>query len=126
MMKIINAGFDALRDFSGKIPASDEPSPEDYPQAVNNALNAVLGREGLEIEIYGVWVWISGETFKHKTVLKEAGFKYASKKKSWYFRPEDWCSSSRGSYSMDDIRGRYGSSKPSRPHRQSLQHQSQT
>jgi hypothetical protein len=48
-------------------------------------------------------------------------FKYASKKKSWYFRPDDWNSSSCGAYSMDDIRDKYGSAKPSKPSREALQ-----
>lgn len=120
MMKIINAAYDALKDYSGEVPTSDEAETEDYPEAVNDALNAVFGLDGLEIEICGAWVWVGGNTFKHKAVLKEAGYKYASKKKSWYFRPEDWHSSSRGSYSMEDIRGKYGSSKPSKPKREAL------
>lgn len=124
MMKIINAAFETLRDFEGEIPASDEPLTEDYPQALNDALNAVIGLAGLEIEICGAWVWVSGETYKHKSVLKEAGFKFASKKKSWYFRPENWRSSSRGAYSMDDIREKYGSSRPASPQRQFLQNRS--
>ena len=121
MMKIINAAFDALKDYSGEIPSSDEEeAAEDYPEAVNNALNAIMGLAGLDIEICGAWVWVSGETYKHKVVLKEAGYKFASKKKSWYFRPEDWRSASRGSCSMDEIRGKYGSSKPKRPSQKAL------
>lgn len=120
MMKIINAAFDELKDFSGEIPTDDTETTQDYPEAVNNALNAVLGLEGLEIEICGAWVWVSGETYKHKVPLKEAGYKYASKKKSWYFRPEDWSSVSRGSYSMEDIRHKYGSSKPGKHYRTAL------
>jgi hypothetical protein len=45
-------------------------------------------------------------------VLKEAGFRFASKKKRWYFRPENWRSSSRGQYTMEDIRYKYGSERP--------------
>ena len=112
MMKIINAAYEVLKDYSDDIPASDETTTEDYPQAVNEALNAVIHLAGLIIEICGAWVWVSGETFTHKAVLKEAGFKFAPQKKSWYFRPEDWRSFSRGALSMDDIRDRYGSSKP--------------
>ena len=112
MMKVVNAAYDALKDFNDEIPASEETSEQDYPQALNEALNAIFGLEGLDVEICGAWVWVSGETYKHRAVLKEAGFKFAPKKKSWYFRPENWFSASRVSYSMDDIRDKYGSFKP--------------
>ncbi len=107
MMKIINAAFDTLKNYSGVIPTCDETITEDYPEAVNHALNAILVLDGLIIEICGAWVWVSGDTFKHKAFLKVEGFKYASKKKSWYFRPDDWSSASRGSYTMEAIRDKY-------------------
>ena len=121
MMKIINAAFDVLKEFEGTIPAdAQEESTQDYGEALNTALNAIFDLEGLTIEICGAWLWVSGETFKHKSILKEAGFKFASKKKSWYFRPENWKSASRGSYSMDEIRDTYGSNKPVKSSRRSL------
>ena len=128
MMKMINSAYDVLKEFNGDIPSSfstgdnsNQTSEENYSEAVNEALNKIIHLEGLEIEICGAWVWVSGETRKHKDTIKEAKFKYASKKKCWYFRPEDWRSSSRGSHSMDDIRSKYGSSKPARKYKQQLE-----
>lgn len=114
MMKIINAAYDVLKDYEGELLSSvdGEGSAQNYSYEVNVALNIAINLDGLSIEICGAWVWISGNTYKYKAVLKEAGFKYASKKKLWYFRPDDWTSKSRGSYSMDDIRGKYGSVSP--------------
>ena len=122
MMKIINAAYDVLREFEGEIEGAgnDAGEEENYSQAVNEALNVIIVLDGLIIEICGAWVWVSGETYQHKAILKGAGFKFAGKKKSWYFRPEDWSSSSRGAYSMDDIRDKYGSSRPSRKQRTAL------
>ncbi|WP_024771658.1 hypothetical protein [Aquimarina macrocephali] len=48
----------------------------------------------------------------HKELLKDSGFWWASKKKAWYFRPEEYRSSSRGKKSLNDIRTKYGSSRP--------------
>ena len=121
MMKVINAAYDTLKDFCGEIPTTEGADVQDYPEALSAALGAILELVGIEIEVCGAWVWVSGQTFTHKDVLKAAGFKYASKKKSWYFRPEDWSSSSRGSYSMEDIREKYGSEKPHRASRGKLQ-----
>tara|TARA_B100001989_G_C24534327_1_gene463463 strand:+ start:1634 stop:2131 length:498 start_codon:yes stop_codon:yes gene_type:complete len=119
MMKLINAAFEVLKDFTGDIPESDAQQA-DYPEALNIALNAIHALTGLHIEICGAWVWVSGDTRTHKETLKAAGFKYASKKKCWYFRPEDWRSKSRGSLSMDEIRGKYGSTNPHAAERRAL------
>ena len=124
MMKIVNAAYDVLKDYTGDIEHTDSTGQAgergSYPEALSEALNAVFGLEGLEIEICGAWVWLHGNTYTHRAALKETGFRYASKKKSWYFRPEDWRSSSRGQYSMDDIRDKYGSNRPHMPRRDRL------
>jgi len=121
MMKIVNSAFECLKNFNGTIPSDSENlNSNSYSEAVNEALNSVVNLDGLEIEICGAWVWVSGETKKHKEALKKSFFRYASKKKSWYFRPEGWRSTSRGTYSMDDIRGLYGSNKPNQRRRNSL------
>ncbi len=113
MMKIINAAYDLLKDYAGEIETEESTGEAgNYPEAVNEALNAIIGLDGLDIEICGAWVWVDGETYRHRAVLKKAGFRFASKKKRWYFRPENWRSSSRGQYSMDDIRYKYGSKRP--------------
>lgn len=112
MMKLVNAAFDALKDYTGKI--EQEQSQQHYGDHLNDALNAVLGLSGLVIEICGAWLWVTGDTKPHKEALKEAGFKWASKKKAWYFRPEDYRSRSRGSSSLDDIREKYGTQRPVR------------
>lgn len=117
MMKVINQAFEVLKGFNGVI-EEQKAGEQDYPEALNDALNAIIHCEGLEIEICGAWVWVGGNSFKHKAVLKKAGFKFASKKKRWYFRPDDWQSKGRGTFSMDEIRDTYGSAKPARPSRQ--------
>ena len=120
MMKMINAAYETLKDFTGKIhnqdkkKSADDSKQENYTDAVNEALNKILDLDGLIIEVCGAWVWVSGETKKHRERLKEADFKYASKKKRWFFRPEDWKSKNRTLYSMDEIREKYGSSQPSK------------
>lgn len=111
MMKLINEAFEVLKEFSGNI---EHESEENYSESLNHALNAIIDLVGLEIEICGAWVWVSGNTYAHKTTLKAAGFRYASKKKNWYFRPEDWKSRSRGTLDMEDIRNKYGSTAPKR------------
>lgn len=112
MMKVVNAAFDVLKDYTGTQEAEQEDA--EYPEALNNALMAIIALEGLIIEICGAWVWVTGDTFKHKAILKENSFKYASKKKAWHFRPDNWKSRSRGKSSMDEIRSKYGSNTPTK------------
>ena len=110
-MKAVNAAMDMLKglDWSQGVTV-EESADNQYGDALNDALNAVVGLEGIEIEICGSWVWLSGNTYPHKATIKAAGFKWASKKKRWYFRPEEWASrKARGTMTMDQIRERHGS-----------------
>ncbi|TSE07407.1 J domain-containing protein [Aquimarina algiphila] len=110
LMKMINEAYEVLKDYSGE--SKDEQS--NYSDLLSEALNAIIHLDDLMIEICGAWIWITGNTKVHKTVLKEAGFYWASKKKAWYFRPEAYRSKHKGSKSMDHIRTKYGSVTPAR------------
>ena len=110
MMKAVNDAFDTLKPLIGEtIVPNDTTASAEYPDALNAALNAIIDLPGLEIEICGNWAWVTGETYPHRETLKDAGFKYAGKKKAWNYRPEEWASRSRGSTSMEEIRETYGS-----------------
>ena len=110
MMKIINDAYDALKEYAGEMKSEQT----DYGDMLNDALNAISGLPALVIEICGSWVWITGETRGAKDMLKEAGFKWAAKKKAWYFRPEEFSSRSKGTKSLEEIRAKYGSQRPHR------------
>lgn len=73
-------------------------------------VSLLLSLDGLEVELCGRWLWIGGETRKHKEALKAAGCRWSSSKKlwSWHFAEEGdrW---HRGSKSMSQIRCKYGS-----------------
>ena len=108
MMKVVNAAYEVLKNHSGEI----KEEQADYGEEFNTALNSILALDGLNIEIMGVWIWVTGDTITHKNHLKEAGFKWASKKKAWHFRPANYRSSSRGQTPLEEIRAKYGSEKP--------------
>lgn len=74
-------------------------------------INALIGIKGIEIELCGTWLWISGETKKNRLAIKNAGCHWAKKKLMWYWRPEEYRCRSRKSCSMDYIREKYGSEK---------------
>ena len=72
-------------------------------------IEAIIILEGLVIEICGNWIWVTGNTMEHKDELKKLGFKWASKKKSWYWRADEFKSYGRRGATMTDIRSKYGS-----------------
>lgn len=67
--------------------------------------------EGLEIEIAGTWIWLSGNTYQYKDIIKALGFMWASNKKMWYLKPENHTSRRHKTWDMDKIRNTYGSQK---------------
>lgn len=80
-------------------------------KALRDVLEKIINFDGIEIEIVGAWIWVSGNTYKYKTELKELGFKWASQKKQWHFHNDNYRKKSHKSLSMEEIRDYYGSTK---------------
>lgn len=57
------------------------------------------------------WIWISGNSYAYKNELKRFGFRYAGKKKMWYWHSEKFQKKSYKALSMDEIRNYYGGTK---------------
>lgn len=97
-----------------------EPTEQDYADAaavderIRQAIEQVITLGGIEIEVCGLWVWVSGDTKPHKDMLKSAGYRWASQKGRWYFAgvpAGGW-----SNMTMEEIRFRYGSQRVSRRH----------
>lgn len=74
-------------------------------------LKSILGIYGIKVELCGSWIWITGDTKRVKDQLKQASFRWASKKLAWYWRAEEEAGKRFGkSFSLNDIREKYGSS----------------
>ncbi len=70
-------------------------------------ISQILHFENITIELVGSWIWVSGDTRNIKDKLKELGFKWASKKKMWYYG--EMKSKNPNPKSMDEIKSKYGS-----------------
>ena len=70
-------------------------------------ISQILHFENITIELVGSWIWLSGDTKEIKEKLKELGFKWASKKKMWYYG--EMKGKSHGEKSLDEIKDKYGS-----------------
>lgn len=81
---------------------------EEIAREYIDLMNALLKLDGIKIEIIGCFVWVSGETYKHKVALKAAGLKWSSSKKMWYKSPANYRRWGKKDYSIDEIRSMYG------------------
>lgn len=111
MMKAVNVAYQFLREigYNGAERPIDEAVNVDFGDELNAAINAVFGLSGVNIEVCGAWVWLTGNTREHKDTIKAAGYYWACKKVAWYFRPADYKSSNRGDWDLEKIRDTYGS-----------------
>ena len=69
-------------------------------------ISQILHYENITIEVVGSWIWLSGETRIIKDRLKELNFKWASKKKMWYYG--EMKGRNHKQKSMDEIKSKYG------------------
>src|SRR5574344_368756 len=74
---------------------------------LEKVISLILHFENITIELVGSWIWISGDTKEIKDKLKELGFKWASKKKRWYYG--EMKSKNPNPKSLDEIKAKYGS-----------------
>jgi hypothetical protein len=81
------------------------------PEQYRDIIIKVMNLKNLDIELIGSWIWVSGDTLTHKEILKSNGFMWASAKKMWYWRPEEYKTYSRKTKDITDIRNKYGSQK---------------
>ena len=86
---------------------------------IEKIITQILHYDNIEIEVIFKWIWISGDTKVIKEHLKELGFRYASKKKMWYYG-ELQKSRSRKEQSIQSIRSKYGTSKVAQTQTQRL------
>lgn len=78
--------------------------PEEYAAAVA----AVVNLGGVTVELVGSWIWVTGNTYIYKDAIKAAGYRWASKKRAWYWHPADAGCHRGGKKSLAEIREKYG------------------
>ncbi|MCK9532679.1 MAG: hypothetical protein M0R77_19505 [Gammaproteobacteria bacterium] len=79
----------------------------EFDLELEKVISQILHYENIIIEVVGSWIWLSGDTKDIKETLKELGFKWASKKKMWYYG--EMKGRNPKQKSMDDIKAKYGS-----------------
>ena len=73
---------------------------------IEKIISQILHYENITIEIIGLWIWLSGDTKIIKDKLKDLNFKWASKKKQWYYG--EMKGRNPKQKSMEEIKSKYG------------------
>jgi hypothetical protein len=115
IMGRINNVYDSMTKTLARTNDWNEPATEtQYAKAVKVAeeykaiIIQLLKMEGLIIEICGSWLWVSGETQRHKAALAKIGLKWSSNKSMWYWRPPEYKSYNRKQWDIARIRSTFG------------------
>ena len=92
-MKAINAEFDYVMENnifkSSKKDTSKKDTKKNYDfssSQFKDIISALVRLDGLKIEITGCFIWVTGNTYANKEVLKQLGFRYSKNKRSRLFR----------------------------------------
>lgn len=119
-MQAINAAFEQAHARLKDTHATKDG--ETYTKETNEApaefmdiINELVKMDGVIIEVVGSFLWLSGNTKEHKEAIKALGFRWSKNKLMWYKAPSDYKKRSRETFTMDDIRGMFGSAVYSAP-----------
>ena len=78
----------------------------EFDLEIEKIISQILHYENIIIEVVGSWIWLSGDTKKIKDKLKDLGFKWASKKKNWYYG--EMKHRNPREKTLEEIKGKYG------------------
>lgn len=79
-------------------------SPEEFADIINK----VIFMDGVEIEIVGRWIWLSGNTYNYREDIKAAGFFWSSKHKKWYYNGGTKKSKKHSKLTFDQVKDLHG------------------
>lgn len=115
------ADFQAMQNEFENFKPSNEKFAGEFekhlPKDFMNVIEQLMDIQGLEIELCGSFIWIGGNTRPVKEQIKAvesesfSNARFAKKKCKWYFSPLGYKKRGGKKFSMDDIRGKYGSQK---------------
>lgn len=116
IMKQINAEYDDAfkkfknihRNAKNETYETKEENTE-TPEIFKDIINKIIHLEGVTIELIGCWIWITGNTYAYKDILKELHFTWANTKKAWTWHPEGTGKLSHRKFELNDIRMMFGS-----------------
>lgn len=99
-----------LKNFSFKNFTNERANFEvNMDEALREILYKVIHLQGVHIEIIGNWLWLSANTYPYRKFLKSLGFRFAGKKKAWYWKGYEYKKTSKKQFELNELRKIYGS-----------------
>lgn len=86
-----------------------ENNDQNLTETMEQILKDLVHIDTIDIELVGSWLWLSGNTYECKDLLKEKGFKWNGKRKKWYYTEDEKKKYYNNKYSFEDIKRTYGS-----------------
>lgn len=83
---------------------------------IMDVIRALLAIPGIDVDLVGRWLWISGETRPVKDQLKALGCRWSPDKSLWYWRSADSKRPWKGTGNFEDICNTYGAQRLVRKH----------
>jgi hypothetical protein len=102
--------------------AADFHNLDEVTENIRIMIEFALNLQGVEIELMGLWVWLTGNTKEHREAFKQWNeshpdrrWKWSPKKTAWYYAGVP--TFNRKETTLDEIRNAYGSQTFSRKQR---------
>lgn len=83
----------------------------EVPEEFEEIINSIIYMDGVEIDIIGSWLWLSGNTKAYKDQIKELNFKWASNKCAWYYHTGSYRKRSKKKFNLDELKEMFGNQK---------------
>ncbi len=108
-MKALNLEFERFFEILKRNATADQQTTETAHDFMD-IIDHLIKMDGLQVELCGSWLWITGDTYRYRAELKACGCRWSSSKKKWYWRPaESGYQGKHKAKTMEEIRERYGS-----------------
>ena len=115
LMQILNDSYERLSIKFIKENVDFSEGRKEYEMQVSEEIRQMLDRimflKGVDIEVIGGWIWITGNTFAIRTTLKSLGFMFSHPKTAWYWHKGEYRKKNGKIQSMDEMRDFWGSQK---------------
>jgi hypothetical protein len=94
-----------------KLSPEEKQTETEIDENLRAVIDSIIHLQGINIELIGKWIWISGNTFAVKDILKAANFIFIKKAgvPFWVYKGAE--STGRGKMSLEAIKNKYGSTK---------------
>lgn len=117
-MKDLNIEYEKMLKalLSGSTLNSEQRENElQIDKALRDVIDSIISLEGINIELIGKWIWVSGNTYPIHKILKAAGLVFFKKEGVPYWVYKGVESKSRGGTTVEEIRKKYGVTKFDKP-----------